>query len=79
MGHKPGQGLGKNLQGINAPVEAFVRKGRAAVGAYGSEAPQQDLRKKTTTKKADSEEEEDQQFHEQLKKWKRKDVRAIDI
>ena len=37
MGFEPGKGLGKTLQGINTPVEATLRKGRGAIGAYGPE------------------------------------------
>ncbi|KAF7404601.1 hypothetical protein HZH66_003507 [Vespula vulgaris] len=37
MGFEPGKGLGKQLQGISAPVEAHFRKGRGAIGAYGPE------------------------------------------
>lgn len=32
MGYQPGKGLGKDLQGIETPIEAKLRKGRAAVG-----------------------------------------------
>ena len=47
------------------------------MGAYGSEAPAQDLRGRPT-KAVDSEEEEEVQFKEELKKWK-KGVSDVDM
>ncbi|KAF8361284.1 stip-1 [Pristionchus pacificus] len=37
QGYQPGKGLGKEGQGIIEPVQAAVRPGRGAVGAYGKE------------------------------------------
>ncbi len=37
MGYEAGKGLGKDLQGRHTIVEAHLRKGRGAIGAYGHE------------------------------------------
>lgn len=71
MGYKPGKGLGKALQGIAAPVEAHVRKGRGAIGAYGPEKKTKvgEL-KLTTTKKVKDEKSEPED--EGKKQWSKK-------
>ena len=68
MGYKPGAGLGKELQGITTPVEAVKRKGRATIGAYGSERSERSLKDYPVV---DVEEEEDKKFQEELQQWKR--------
>jgi tuftelin-interacting protein 11 len=37
MGYESGKGLGSKGEGIVTPVEATLRPGRAALGAYGPE------------------------------------------
>ncbi|XP_040582853.2 LOW QUALITY PROTEIN: tuftelin-interacting protein 11 [Lepeophtheirus salmonis] len=37
MGYQAGKGLGKDLQGRHSIIEAFQRKGKGAIGAYGKE------------------------------------------
>ena len=37
MGYEAGKGLGKDLQGRSTIVEAHLRKGKGAIGAYGKE------------------------------------------
>ncbi|VDI18059.1 tuftelin-interacting protein 11 [Mytilus galloprovincialis] len=69
MGYEQGKGLGKTHQGITTPVEAKLRKGRAAVGAYGTERTERSLRDFPVY---DSEEEEEKQFKNELHQWKKK-------
>jgi tuftelin-interacting protein 11 len=61
MGYQPGKGLGKNLEGRAQIVEAFVRKGKAAIGAYGPEGGRPKTNKEGG-KKVDSDEEAEAEF-----------------
>ncbi|XP_048777997.2 tuftelin-interacting protein 11-like [Ostrea edulis] len=69
MGFKPGEGLGKHGQGITTPVEAVKRKGKAAVGAYGTERSERSL---VDFPVHDSDEEEEKKFKDELSQWKKK-------
>uniref|UniRef100_A0A336M495 CSON002687 protein n=1 Tax=Culicoides sonorensis TaxID=179676 RepID=A0A336M495_CULSO len=72
MGYEPGKGLGKELQGINAPVQAFLRKGRGAIGAYGPEkAARIADQKQSGKKKLDDDEKETQEFKEKMSQWRK--------
>uniref|UniRef100_A0A8C1W3F4 Tuftelin-interacting protein 11 n=1 Tax=Cyprinus carpio TaxID=7962 RepID=A0A8C1W3F4_CYPCA len=68
MGYVPGKGLGKNAQGIVKPIEAKLRKGKGAVGAYGNERTQQSLQDFPVV---DSEEEEEKEFQRELGQWRK--------
>ncbi|MED6292995.1 Tuftelin-interacting protein 11 [Characodon lateralis] len=68
MGYQPGKGLGKNAQGIVNPIEAKVRKGKGAVGAYGNERTQQSLQDFPVV---DSDEEEEKEFKKELGQWRK--------
>ncbi|KAH0564050.1 hypothetical protein KQX54_008944 [Cotesia glomerata] len=68
MGFEPGEGLGKSLQGISAPVEAQVRRGRGAIGAYGPEKLA-----KVPQEKKDEEVEKTKEFIAKLLQWRKTD------
>ncbi|XP_012287258.1 tuftelin-interacting protein 11 [Orussus abietinus] len=67
MGYEPGKGLGKQLQGISAPVEARLRKGRGAIGAYGPEKTP-----KIVDRKKDDED-EGKEFKMKQSQWRKTD------
>ncbi|KYQ55054.1 Tuftelin-interacting protein 11 [Trachymyrmex zeteki] len=68
MGFEPGKGLGKQLQGISAPVEAHLRKGRGAIGAYGPEKTP-----KIPEKKKDDDGEETKESKSKVSQWRKGD------
>ena len=73
MGYKEGMGLGKNLQGISTPVEANKRRGKGAIGFYGSERSERSLKDFPVH---DSDEEDKQKFEEQIRHWRKTDKKV---
>ena len=69
MGFEPGKGLGKKLQGISAPVEAKLRRGRGAIGAYGPEK-----KVKIPELKVKSEESESKKGKSRVSHWRKGDI-----
>lgn len=73
MGYQPGKGLGKDLQGIAQPVQAHMRSGRGAIGAYGPEKRQTVGDGKGNKPKVDEDVKETIEFQEKMNHW-RKDI-----
>lgn len=70
MGWEKGKGIGKEMQGRAVPVEAVVRKGKGAVGAYGSESKEARLKREAEEKgREEGEEEGEQDTH--VSQWKK--------
>ncbi|KAH8377626.1 hypothetical protein KR093_006322 [Drosophila rubida] len=70
MGYEPGKGLGKDLQGISQPVQAHVRKGRGAIGAYGPETAAS-IGGKPKPQQIEDEARDSKESKDQLNKWKK--------
>ena len=66
MGWEKGQGLGKERQGRVVPIEATVRKGKGAIGLYGSESKEVKLKKEMEMAQ---EEGDDEKAH--VSQWKK--------
>lgn len=80
MGYQPGRGLGKALQGISAPVEAHLRKGRGAIGAYGPEKVTKivDLRPELR-KEAEKDEEDGDKVEGKLTQWRKEGSKSAKV
>ena len=69
MGYEEGKGLGKNLQGISMPVEANKRRGKGAIGFYGTERPGSEVMVQ------DPDQKEKEKFQEQLEQWRKTGIK----
>ena len=71
MGWEKGKGLGKEGQGRAVPVEAFVRKGKAAVGMYGAESKEVREKQMRQQRGEGDDEEEDDETKVHVSQWKK--------
>jgi tuftelin-interacting protein 11 len=71
MGWEKGKGLGKEGQGRAVPVEAFVRKGKAAVGMYGAESKEVLEKKLRKLNQGEEEEDEEEERDLHVSQWKK--------
>jgi tuftelin-interacting protein 11 len=68
MGWEKGKGIGKEMQGRAVPVEAVLRKGKGAVGMYGSESKEAQLKREM---EVGEQEEGSDEVETHVSKWKK--------
>jgi tuftelin-interacting protein 11 len=71
MGWEKGKGIGKDLQGRAVPVEATVRKGKAAVGMYGPESKEVRLKQQQEQYEKEENDDEGYRHSSHVSQWKK--------